>query len=54
VDPTGACGGVGWIISPDGRILATTTPESPFATIDIDLTAPAAARDGYPCYVLGR
>jgi N-carbamoylputrescine amidase len=53
VDPTGACGGVGWIISPDGQVLATTTPESPFATIDIDLAASAAARDGYPCYVFG-
>ena len=51
VDPTGACGGVGWIISPDGEILARTTPEAPFVTVDIDLAASAAARDGYPCYV---
>jgi N-carbamoylputrescine amidase len=51
VDPTGACGGVGWIISPDGRILATTTPESPVATIDIDLAASDATRRGYPCNV---
>ncbi|MFL5492945.1 MAG: carbon-nitrogen hydrolase family protein [Gemmatimonadales bacterium] len=53
VDPMGAYGGVGWIISPDGQILATTTPESPFATIDMDLAASAAARDRYPCYVFG-
>lgn len=52
VDPTGACGGVGWIISPQGQILATTSPESPFATIDIDLAASATARVGYPCSVL--
>jgi N-carbamoylputrescine amidase len=52
VDPTGACGGVGWIIDPFGNILARTTLESPFATVDIDLSAPAAARDGYPGYVL--
>ena len=51
VDPTGACGGVGWIISPEGDILASTSPDAPFATIDIDLAASAAARDGYPCYV---
>jgi N-carbamoylputrescine amidase len=51
VDPTGAFGGIGWIISPDGRILATTTPESPAATIDIDLAASAAAQRGYPCNV---
>jgi N-carbamoylputrescine amidase len=51
VDPTGTCGGVGWIIAPDGRIVARTTPEAPFATVDIDLAAPAAARRGYPHYV---
>jgi N-carbamoylputrescine amidase len=51
VDPTGACGGVGWIISPDGKILASTSPEAPFATIDIDLAASAAGRVGYPCSV---
>jgi len=51
VDPTGACGGVGWIIDPYGSILARTSPEAPFATVDIDLSAPAAARDGYPGYV---
>jgi N-carbamoylputrescine amidase len=51
VDPTGACGGTGWIVSPHGQILATTSPESPFATIDIDLAASAAARVGYPCSV---
>ena len=51
VDPTGACGGVGWIINPHGNILARTTPDAPFATVDIDLSASAAARDDYPCYV---
>ncbi len=53
VDPTGTCGGVGWIISPDGHILACTTPEAPFATVSIDLSASAAARDSYPRYVFG-
>jgi N-carbamoylputrescine amidase len=51
VDPTGACGGVGWIIGPQGSILARTTSDAPFATVDIDLSATAAARDEYPCYV---
>ena len=51
VDPSGACGGVGWIVSPQGQVLATTSAESPFATIDIDLAASAAARVGYPCSV---
>ncbi|MEA2328102.1 MAG: N-carbamoylputrescine amidase, partial [Thermoanaerobaculia bacterium] len=35
VDPTGACGGVGWIIDPSGHVLAQTTPKAPFATMDI-------------------
>jgi len=51
VDPTGACGGVGWIISPSGEVLAKTSPEAPFATIDIDLAASTAARNEYPRYV---
>lgn len=51
VDRAGACGGMGWIVSPQGRVLATTSPESPFATIDIDLAASATARAGYPCSV---
>ncbi|MBV9068552.1 MAG: carbon-nitrogen hydrolase family protein [Acidobacteria bacterium] len=54
VDPTGACGGVGWIIDPYGTILARTTADAPFATVDIDLSAAAAARDGYPGYIFSR
>jgi len=51
VDPTGAGGGVGWIIDPYGNVLAQTTPEAPFATVDLDPSASAAARDAYPGYV---
>ena len=51
VDPTGACGGAGWVISPEGEILATTSPESPFATVDVDLDAADEAREVYPRYV---
>lgn len=51
VDPAGTCGGVSWIIGPDGHVLASTTPEAPFATVSIDLTATAAARESYPRYV---
>jgi N-carbamoylputrescine amidase len=51
VDPTGACGGVGWIISPDGKLLASTSPDAPFVTMDIDLAAAEEARDQYPRYV---
>jgi N-carbamoylputrescine amidase len=53
VDASGSCGGMGWIVSPDGEILAVTTPKSPFATVDIDLTLSARARRGYPRYVFG-
>jgi N-carbamoylputrescine amidase len=51
VDPTGSCGGVGWIISPDGNIVATTTHDTPFATVDIDLASSGAARNTYPRYI---
>jgi N-carbamoylputrescine amidase len=53
VDHTGACGGVGWIISPDGDVLGRTSPDSPCITIDIDLAGPAAARASYPRNVFG-
>ncbi len=51
VDPTGACGGVGWIITPDGQICATTSSDAPFATVDIDLGSSTAARESYPRYI---
>jgi predicted amidohydrolase len=51
VEPSGACGGVGWIISPDGEVLARTSAEAPFTTLDIDLAAPPRARTRYPRYV---
>jgi N-carbamoylputrescine amidase len=48
VDPTGMYGGGAWIIDPDGRILAATNAEAPFATADLDLGAPGVARATYP------
>ena len=53
VDESGSCGGAGWIISPDGEILATTTQDTPFVTIDIDLHLPITARASYPRNVFG-
>jgi len=50
-DPTGACGGGGWIIDPAGEVLATTSAAEPFATRDLDLTKAAKAKDSYPRYV---
>jgi N-carbamoylputrescine amidase len=51
VDPTGACGGSGWIIDPAGEVLAITSAAEPFATRDIDLTKAAKAKASYPRYV---
>lgn len=53
VDADGACGGRGWIISPQAEILATTSRKAPFATVDVDLAVSDAARTGYPCSVFG-
>ena len=53
VDPTGACGGVGWVISPDGEVLATTSRQAPCVTVDVELAAAVAARGSYPRYVFG-
>ena len=51
--PGGAvdCGGRGWIVSPDGEVLAQTSAEEPFVTLDIDLAAARAAKSTYPRYV---
>lgn len=53
-DPDGAgvdCGGLGWVVGPDGDVLATTTPEQPFATVEVDLDVARAAKSTYPRYV---
>lgn len=44
-------GGAGWIISPDGALLARTTAQQAFCTVDVDLDAVATARSTYPRYV---
>ena len=51
VDTKGACGGIGWIIDPAGEILEVTSPLNPFATVDLDLTEAARAKERYPRYV---
>ncbi len=51
VDPSGACGGCGWIIDPAGEVLAITSAAEPFATRDLDLTKAVKAKDSYPRYV---
>ncbi len=44
-------GGQGWIIAPDGRVLAMTSPHKPFVTVDIDLQAAEQAKKTYPRYI---
>lgn len=41
-------GGGGWIIDPEGTVLARTTPERPFVTRAVDLAAAEAAQQAYP------
>jgi N-carbamoylputrescine amidase len=53
-DPAGAgvdSGGLGWVIGPDGDVLATTSPDEPFVTCEVDLEAARAAKSTYPRYV---
>jgi N-carbamoylputrescine amidase len=45
------CGGLGWIISPEGDVLAQTSEESPFATLEIDLEFSRRSKSSYPRYV---
>lgn len=49
-DPV-SLGGFGWIIGPDGEVLALTTPGKPFATATIDLSRAERAKQTYPRYV---
>jgi predicted amidohydrolase len=41
-------GGVGWIVDPNGEILARTSDEQPFVTLEIDPAAAEAAKHTYP------
>lgn len=44
--------GAGWVIDPDGAILALTSPEKPFVTVEIDLAQASAAKRTYPRNIL--
>lgn len=48
----GAWGGTGWIIEPEeGEVLAVTSAEQPFATVEVDLGVADRAKKTYPRYV---
>ena len=40
--------GRGLVVNPDGEVLATTSRQTPFGTLDIDLAASAQAQKTYP------
>ena len=44
-------GGLGWVIDPEGRVLATTSRAQPWVTVEIDLAVADAAKTTYPRYV---
>ena len=44
-------GGAGWICEPDGAVLATTSEDTPFVTLELDLRQADAAKSTYPRYV---
>ena len=48
----GDFGGGGWVIDPDGRVLALTNGGEPVRTVEIDLAAADAAKRTYPRYAL--
>ena len=53
-NPTGSkadCGGLGWIISPEGDVLAQTSEDSPFASVEVDLEFARQSKSTYPRYV---
>lgn len=44
-------GGLGWIADPDGTVVATTSSDQPFVTIDVQLNLADRAKHTYPRYV---
>jgi N-carbamoylputrescine amidase len=44
-------GGLGWVIDPDGEVLATTSEGDPVATVEVDPLAADRAKATYPRYV---
>jgi len=48
----GDFGGGGWIIDPDGHVLAETSLQLPFQTTTIDLSGAETAKRTYPRYAL--
>ncbi|WP_086929493.1 carbon-nitrogen hydrolase family protein [Agarilytica rhodophyticola] len=45
------CGGLAWVVDPEGNILAQTDENNPFATVGIDLEFARESKNTYPRYV---
>ena len=45
-------GGGGWVVAPDGEVLAVTSDDEPFQTREIDLRISDRAKSTYPRYAL--
>lgn len=45
------CGGMGWVVSPEGDVLARTDAASPVATVTVDLALARRSKTTYPRYV---
>jgi N-carbamoylputrescine amidase len=43
--------GAGWIVDPEGEVLALTSDAEPFVTLDLDIQRARAAKGTYPRYV---
>ncbi|MDG6914241.1 MAG: carbon-nitrogen hydrolase family protein [Nitrososphaerota archaeon] len=41
-------GGMGWAVDPDGEVLGITTPDEPFATVELDMRKARKAKKTYP------
>lgn len=47
VSSSGAFGGQGWIIDPDGNVMGVTSARQPSVTLDVDIAAAGLVRDRY-------
>ncbi|MEM7170143.1 MAG: carbon-nitrogen hydrolase family protein [Pseudomonadota bacterium] len=45
------CGGLSWVVDPEGVVLATTDDANPFATVEIDPEFARMSKKTYPRYV---
>ena len=50
-DSNASCGGLGWVIDPEGNVLTTTDTDNPFRTVELDLEFAKTSKSTYPRYV---